>query len=294
MPFFARMRDFATFACACESPSTGCRLEMYGMRYRIFPFLLLTVVLMCSCRHHPTMREMGIVLDTLKASGGIALTDSAASPRCTADIELITLSNEEYAPLCDSLLRSGILSPEYLSLTERHIPPREAVDSFIKRYCSDYRTFYSGLFTDECDTAAATIGFKLRTDISEGRDSTLMYRAHITNRQGAVTTEYTVCQNLDLPRKRILRLEDLFVPGYEKGLTEAITAQLMKQSSNKSLAELHEAGFFNGIEAYPTSNFLLDNHAITFVYVAGEIADRDKGEIQVEVKLSNVKQLLKR
>ena len=30
------------------------------------------------------------------------------------------------------------------------------------------------------------------------------------------------------------------------------------------------------------------------LYVAGEIADRDKGEIQVEVKLSNVKQLLKR
>ena len=255
---------------------------------------MLTAALACSCRHHPTMREMGIVLDTLKATGGAAITDSVTTPRCSVDIELITLANEEYAPLCDSLLRSGILSPEYLSLTNRHIPPQEAVDSFIKRYCNDYRTFYTGLFTDEGDTATASIGFKLRTDIHEGLDSTLAYQAHITNRQGAVTTEYTVCRNLDLPRKRIMHLKDIFVPGYEKGLSEVIATQLMKQSANKNMAELHSAGFFNGTDVYPTNNFLLDNHAITFIYVPGEIADRKKGEIQVEVKLSKVKHLLKR
>ena len=247
-----------------------------------------------SCRHHPTMREMGIVLDTLKATGGIALTDSADSPRCMADIELVTIANKEYAPICDSLLRSGVLSPEYLSLTDRHIDPQAAVDSFINRYCSDYRTFYSGLFIDEGDTATASIGFKLRTTIEEGRDSILAYRAHITNRQGAVTTDYTVCRNLDLSKKRITHLEDIFVPGYEHGLSDAIAAQLMKQSANKTMEELHAAGFFNGIDVYPTTNFLLGQNAITFVYVAGEIADREKGEIQVEVKYSKVKHLLKR
>ena len=270
------------------------RLEMYGMRYRMIYLMLLLAVITASCRHHPTMREMGIVLDTLQATGGVALTDSVESPRCAVDIELITIANKEYAPLCDSLIRSGVLSPEYLSLTDRHIEPKEAVDSFISRYCNDYRTFYSGLFTDEGDTATATIGFKLRTDIEEGRDSILTYRAHITNRQGAVTTDYTVCRNLDLPRKRILDLEEVFVPGYQNGLCDAIAAQLMKQSAKKSMDELRAAGFFNGIDVYPTSNFLLGQNAITFVYVAGEIADREKGEIQVEVKYSKVKHLLKR
>ena len=60
------------------------------------------------------------------------------------------------------------------------------------------------------------------------------------------------------------------------------------------MEELRAAGFFNGIDIYPTSNFLLGQNAITFVYVAGEIADREKGEIQVEVKYSKVKHLLKR
>ena len=47
------------------SPISG--LEMYRMRYQIF--LFLAVLMLGSCRHHPTMREMGIVLDTLKAKG---------------------------------------------------------------------------------------------------------------------------------------------------------------------------------------------------------------------------------
>lgn len=272
----------------------GIGLEMYKMKYPLLTLLLLVIMTLGSCRHHPTMREMGIVLDTLKATGGIALSDSADNPRCKVDIELITLANKEYAPLCDSLLRSGILSPEYLSLTERHITPQAAVDSFIRRYCDDYRTFYAGLFTDEQDTANASIAFTLRTAITEGRDSTLAYRARISNRQGDITTDYTVCLNLDLARKRILHLTDIFVPGYEKALGEAIANQLMRQSSNKSMEELREAGFFNSIVPYATNNFLLSDNAITFVYVAGEIADREKGEIQVEVKLSKIKELLKR
>lgn len=246
------------------------------------------------CRHKPSMREMGIVLDTLRATGGAMLTDSAGSPSCSVDIELITLRNKEYAPVMDSLLRSGILSPEYLSLTDRHIAPRAAIDSFIKRYVADYRTFYGGLFTDEGDTATATIGWKLRTSIEEGIDSTLNYRARVSNRQGSLTTDYTVCRNIDLPRNRILKLDDIFVHGYERGLSAAIAEQLMKQSSNKTLDELHDAGFFVGCDVYPTPNFLLGDNSITFVYVTGEIANREKGEIAVEVKYNTIKHLMKR
>lgn len=240
------------------------------------------------------MREMGIVLDTLHASGGASLTDSAGSPTCAVDIELITLINAEYAPAMDSLLRSGILSPEYLSLTGRHIAPREAVDSFIKRYIADYRTFYSGLYSEEGDTATASIGWTLRTSIEEGLDSTLCYRARISNRQGAVSTDYTVCRNIDLPHNRIVTLDDLFVHGYERGLSAAIAEQLMKQTGNKTMGELRNAGYFVASEVYPTTNFALSGDGITFVYVRGEIADREKGEISVEVKYSKIKHLMHR
>ena len=262
------------------------------------PFLLTAVLTLClalgSCHHKPTLQEMGVVLDTLTAETNAALwPDSANSPQCQVSMELITFSNKEYSPLNDSLIRCGILSPEYLSLTTTPLTPRQAVDSFISRYTSDYREFYSGIYSDEGDSAA-TIGYSLRTSIEEGRDSILAYKARIINRQGSISTEYTRCVNIDLGKKSLLKLEDVFVPGATKGLEEAITDKLVKQTDSKSVTGLREAGFFVNSDVYPTGNFILGDKSITFVYVAGEIADRDKGEIMVEVKYSDIRNLMKR
>ena len=266
------------------------------MRHPIyFAIILATAVWTVSaCKHKPTMREMGILLDTLNVQATASLTDSIPSPHCEVDLEVIVISNKEYAPVNDSLLRSGILSPEYLSLTDKQITPRAAIDSFIRRYEADYKTFYSGIFTDESDSQSASIGYTLRTSIEEGKDSTLCYKAFVSHKQGAITTNYTLCRNIDLPRKRLLQLDDIFVHGYERGLSEAIANQLMKQSANKDLQSLRQSGFFVNSDIYPTPNFILGDKSITFVYVAGEIADRDRGEIQVEVKYSEIKRLLKR
>lgn len=262
------------------------------------PFLLPAVLTLClalgSCHHKPTLQEMGVVLDTLSTEASAPLwPDSTNSPQCHVSMELITFSNKEHSPLNDSLFRSGILSPEYLSLTTTPLSPRQAVDSFISRYTSDYREFYSGIYTDEGDSAA-TIGYSLRTSIEEGRDSILTYKARIINRQGLISTEYTRCVNIDLGKKRLVQLEDVFVPGATKGLEEAITTQLVKQTDSKSITGLREAGFFVNSDVYPTGNFILGDKSITFVYVAGEIADRDKGEIMVEVKYSDIRNLMKR
>ena len=71
------------------------------------------------------MQEMGVVLDTLKAENHTALLeDSAGSPQCHVKVELITFGNKEYSSINDSLLRSGILSPDYLSLSDIHMTPQ--------------------------------------------------------------------------------------------------------------------------------------------------------------------------
>ncbi len=254
-------------------------------------FVILT---MMGCKHHPTMKEMGVVLDTLTTDTTAILSDSALQAHCSVSLQLLTFANKEYAPLNDSLLHADILSPDYLSLSDRHFSPREAVDSFVRRYIDDYREFYTGIFTDEANAEAASISFKVKTSMEEGKDSTLNYLAKISNCQGAITTDYTVCLNLDLATKRILRLEDIFVHGAERSITDAIVSKLQKQAAVKSLEELRQAGFFVNSEPYPTQNFILKDNTITFVYVMGEIADRSKGEIEVEVKNSDLKNLFKR
>lgn len=259
----------------------------------------MAILAMClalgSCRHKPTLQEMGVVLDTLKAESQAALVvDSAGSPQCHVSIDLILFANKEYLSLNDSLLRCGILSPEYLSLTDIHLTPQAAIDSFIQRYTNDYREFFSGIFSDEGDNESATIGYQLNTSIEEGKDSILIYKANISNRQGAITTDYARCVNIDLGRKRLIALSDIFVPGSEKGLQEAIVSRLVSQTGVKTADALRAAGFFVNSEAYAPNNFILGEKAITFVFVPGEIADRSKGEIQVEVKYSDVSNLMKR
>ena len=255
----------------------------------------MAAVLLPSCHHKPTMSEMGVTLDTLSVKHTAQLVpDSAGSPCCSVDLSFITFTNPEHAAINDSILRSGILSPEYLSLKRAHISPKAAVDSFVKRYTADYRDYYSGIYTDEADSSVVTIGYTLDTDIMEGLDSVLVYKAHIANRQGDILTDYTKYLNISIKHKRILHLGNIFVHSYEDALSEAIVAQLMSQSGNKSIEQLHEAGFFVNTAPYATENFILGDNSITFVYVAGEIADRDKGEIQVELKYSTVNNLLKR
>lgn len=258
----------------------------------LFPLLVLLTTI--GCKHKPTMKEMGVVLDTLICDTTAVLGDSAQQAHCEVSLQLVTFANKEYASLNDSLLRAGVLSPDYLSLSGKHLTPREAVDSFIKRYIEDYREFYTGIYTDESDAASASISFKATCSLEEGKDSVLNYMAKVSNGQGTISTDYRVCLNLDLATKRILTLDDIFVHGAEKGLSDAIVSKLQGQASVKSLDELRQAGFFVNSDPYPTPNFILKDHSITFVYVTGEIADRSKGEIVVEVKNSDIKHLFKR
>ena len=269
-------------------------LGMYEMRKFFLSILLAAILMAISCRHEPTLQEMGIALDTLRIDTTAVLSDSATQAHCNIKLQILTFANKEYAKINDSLVHSDILSPEYLSLTNKPFTPREAIDSFIRRYIDDYRTFYKGIYTDEATEEAATIGFTASTSMEVGKDSLINYLAQVSNNQGSISTDYTVCLNLDLAHQRILRLSDVFVHGAEKGLTDAIVKRLMKQASVSSLDALRQAGFFVNSAPYPTENFILKEHHITFVYVTGEIADRSKGEIRVEVNNSDIKNLFKR
>ena len=131
----------------------------------IFNTILVALVIsmtMGSCRNKPSIQEMGIKLDTISIKQKAKLMpDSAQSPECHLNISLITIANKEYGNINDSLLRCGILSPEYLSLSNKSMPVRTAVDSFITRYIQDYRDFYSGIYNDELDSNNAFLEFKL-------------------------------------------------------------------------------------------------------------------------------------
>ena len=257
-------------------------------------FSLVLIILSPSCHRPSAIKQLGIQFDTLHADTTAMLLDTVVSPRCEVSLDIITFQGERYASVNDSILRSGVLPPDYLSLSSRRLTPREAIDSFIRKYVADYQSFYAGIFTDEQDTAALNMCLKVSTSVEDGCENVVSYLSKIRSTQGNLCNDYTVVKNIDMRTGRIVRLGDIFVPGYETGLHEAIVNQLGKQSTIKGIDHLRRAGFFVNSEVYATPNFILGPKAITFVYVEGEIADREKGQISVEVDYSQLKHIMKR
>lgn len=258
----------------------------------IFSYVL--VILSPSCHRPSAIKQLGIQFDTLHADTTAMLLDTVVSPKCEVSLDIITFQGERFASVNDSVLRSGVLPPDYLSLSSRRLTPREAIDSFVRRYVADYQSFYAGIFTDEQDTAALNTRLKVCTTVEDGCENVVSYLSKIRNEQGNLCNEYTVVKNIDMRTGRIVRLGDIFVPGYETGLNEAIVNQLGKQTTIKGIDHLRGAGFFVNSEVYATPNFILGPKSITFVYVEGEIADREKGQISVEVDYSQLKHIMKR
>ena len=266
---------------------------------RKFPILcaiLTTIILLAgSCKHQSVVEKLGLRFDTLHVESITQLVDSGASPHCQVSIDLIVVNGDEYRQLNDSLLRSGVLQPDYLSQTSRSFTPREALDSFAIRYAMDYRDFYGGLLTEDAtenDIASLSLSYQLTTEIEEGRDDVLCHISHVQRNEGNLITSYTIVNNMDMAKRQLVHLDDVFVAGYQNGLNEAILKSLEDKTGIKGLKNLRQEGYFVSTDVYAPNNFKLGEDYITFIYMPSEIADREKGEIAVDVKYSAIKRLL--
>ncbi len=247
-----------------------------------------------SCEKKVTILSKGIQFDTLQTDTTALLCDSGGKAHCHLHLNLIFFNGKEYEQVNDSLIRSGLLAPEYLSLSDYKMTPREAVDSFINRYISDYREFYTTVYAEEGDDTTATLSYSIDTEIRDGLSGITNYVAHVRSDLGAGSTEYTQVLNIDINNDRVLHLENVFLDGYEKELGDIIAEYLWKQLKLGSMKELHSAGYFVQCIPYATTNFEMTDKGIRFIYIKGEIADRDKGETVVNVPYSAIRRLMRR
>lgn len=167
------------------------------------------------------------------------------------------------------------------------------VDSFLVSYYRDYCSFYGQVWSEEPQSTNANISLNIQSEVHEGRDGILVYLAHISRKQGVEQMDYTKAYNIDLDNGIRLHLGDVFVPGFERDLNEQITRQLCKQFNVDDEAKMADAGLFVHTDVYATHNFILDNDSIHFIYISGEIASSDIGEITVTIPYSDINNILR-
>ena len=256
--------------------------------------LVVFTLVMASCgkRAVDKNRPAGIPFDSIVVDTVVPLAESKDAPRCIIKLNVKIAQGKNSTLINDSILRCGILMPDYLSLSTMRMTPQHAVDSFLTMYIKDYKEFYTQVFRQEDNKEYAMLSYNLNTRVRGGKDGITLYIAELDNTYGGQSTQFTIVKNIDERTGRLLKLSDVFVPGYESALGETIVKRLCEMFGKDEKTLMDERFFANG-PVYATDNFLLEDNCITFVYVTGEIADREKGEIRVDIDYSDIDELMK-
>lgn len=194
-----------------------------------------------------------------------------------------TLADSTYRALNVALIDS-LLTPNIVDLYDTAgISPRQRVEQYIKSNFAAYKAFYGEVYDEEPNAGTASSDYTLTTEMRRNDDGIVNYLGHMESVQNGQSTTYTIALNIDLKQQRILALSDVVANPSDEHLVKSIVKQLCKQTGADDLVQLESNGYFTHTPPYAPENFILDSDAITFIYIPGEIADREKGEIRVSV-----------
>lgn len=261
--------------------------------------LFFTALIICSCGKNgssSTKESDSIYFDSIKVDTTVFLNEDTSGPRCQLALCITYAKGKKADYINDTLIRSGILSPDYFSITPQKTTIEEAVKSFVSRYINEYKRDYGDLYkADKSNANAYNCEYFVKTNVMQESTDYFAYVAEVyMYGGGAHGMSVTIVKNIDVNTGKIVSLKDIFVPGYEQRLNELIIENLCKQFDAKNISELNEKTVFMNMDVYPSENFIIGKNGITFVYSTDEIAYHAAGEIRVEIENSELEDLFKK
>lgn len=253
-------------------------------------------MLLCACGgDKATAHFDGVEFDSIVVDSVVSLGKSNDAPKCEVKLSIQYAKGEYAQQLNDTLLRSGILVPDYFSMSNGKLDVKQVVDSFVCKYLSDYVRDYGKLYQEDTEHGASyNCQYFVRTETHDGGNNVLNYIARIYLFGGGEHgITQTIVKNFDVKTGHLYTLDDVFVSGYEAFVKEKIIDRLAEKYDVKSLDELREKYIFADGNAYIPDNFILDEEGLTFIYCEDEIAPHDLGEIRVEFDKGELKKYMR-
>ena len=260
--------------------------------------LLLAALFIASCgtKTQQTAKEtQGVYFDSIQVDSTSLLSTNKDGPQCKLSIHLQYAKGGKADKINTTLLRSGILEPDYFSPDEEPASIKMAVDSFVKRYIKEYQRDYAPLYRDDqVHKASYNCTYSVRTKTENGGGDIINYIASIyVFGGGAHGITQTLVKNFDAKTGQLITLNDIFVPGYEQSMKELLIEKMAKKFNVKDLEELKSKYIFADNHVYVPENFILKDDKLTFIYCEDEIAPHAAGEIRIEFNRSEIKRLCK-
>lgn len=262
----------------------------------ILALLLACFICVASCEEKKALGGSTKV-DTSVAKAdtvAVVMEKGGMSENLTMHIAMSYFTGENAEKLNRALLNSGLLLINRGAGVADGMTPEKAVKEFMRQYVEDYKEFYSHVNPVDCEAFFnRPAEYSLDTEVKGGREGVANYIARYKDSRGDVQSEYTVCKNFSVKEAKVLTLDDVFLPGFEAPVAELIGKALMKKYDVDDMNALKAKGIAAFTDLYPSSNFILSESSVTFIFVPGEIADNTVGEIQVEVDNSDLENCLR-
>jgi len=269
-------------------------------KFTIFIFSLAFIIMAAvSCESNSKGKDSNkdsIMFDSVKVDSTITLGDNTNAPSCHVSICLTYAKGKNADFINDSIIRSGILSPDYFSITSEKLTPKEAADSFVSRYITEYQRDYGEMYkADKEHGASYNCEYIVKTKVLDDNEKYYNYIADIYNYGGgAHGISVVVARNIDTSTGKIVSLKDIFVPGYEQELNKLIVKALCEEYKVSDLNGLRDKTIFMGIDVYAPDNFIIGSDDITFIYSSDEIACHAEGEIKATIKNKDLERLFRK
>ncbi len=231
---------------------------------------------MSSCGHKSSVPKKLDIPTAMVSVDTIARLSGAI--QCHVHVDFTYLKESKYVTVNDSLLRMGLLQPDYFSINSDKLTPQTAIPAFVRQYIKEYMEIAQLIRQKEKDKSQLIGELTIKTELRAAADKYITALSHIAiNNGNGQLTKYTIARNFNPQNGQLITLQKQFGNDYKEKLTKEIINRLANREDldKDDIAGLQSKGYFVGIAPYPADNFILTDDSIVFIYTPGEINQKE-------------------
>ncbi len=198
-------------------------------------------------------------------------------------------TNKEAVKAMSENITSVLLDVQYIEMA-----PESAIESYIEAKAAEYRENNLPILeiVSEDNNSTAVLSWE---DYATGHftgeyEGIISYRASkYTYTGGAHGMTVETMMNFDKTTGALLKESDIFKEGYEKDLSEMLTAHLPEAFENPE-----DAGMLFQKEISPNGNFSVSEKGITYTFNQYEIGPYSLGIIEVTIPWNEIDNIIKK
>lgn len=252
-----------------------------------------------SCSNIMNKNAGALEFDSIRVNETAHLFGDSTKPACNLIINFAYAAKSSDNRLKDSLnsyFLAACFGDKYIAMT-----PAEAVKKYTEKYVENYRKDLEPIYRkdekDQEDNASMEAWYSyykgIESHVQLYIKNLLVYRMDYNEYTGGAHGIYmSSFLNLDLRTLAPIRLDDLFVNGYEEPLTDLLWNQLMADNNVATRQELEDMGYATTGNLEPTENFYLDREGITFYYNVYDITPYVMGPVKITLPYQMMQHLL--